>query len=55
MAGRGTDIKLDEEAKKAGGLAVLGLGRHESRRVDNQLRDAQDVKETPDIQSFSYL
>ena len=37
MAGRGTDIKLDEEAKKAGGLKVIGTQRHESRRIDNQL------------------
>ena len=38
MAGRGTDIKLDEEAKAAGGLKILGTERHESRRIDNQLR-----------------
>ena len=38
MAGRGTDIKLDEEAKAAGGLYVIGTERHESRRIDNQLR-----------------
>ncbi len=38
MAGRGTDIKLDEEAKAAGGLKVIGTERHESRRIDNQLR-----------------
>lgn len=38
MAGRGTDIKLDEEAKKAGGLKIIGTERHESRRIDNQLR-----------------
>ena len=38
MAGRGTDIKLDEEAKAAGGLKVVGTERHESRRIDNQLR-----------------
>ena len=38
MAGRGTDIKLDEKAKKAGGLKVIGTERHESRRIDNQLR-----------------
>lgn len=37
MAGRGTDIKLDEEARKAGGLYVIGTQRHESRRIDNQL------------------
>ena len=38
MAGRGTDIKLDEEARKLGGLKVIGTERHESRRIDNQLR-----------------
>ncbi|HKM04326.1 MAG TPA: preprotein translocase subunit SecA [Lachnospiraceae bacterium] len=38
MAGRGTDIKLDEEAKRAGGLKIIGTERHESRRIDNQLR-----------------
>ena len=38
MAGRGTDIKLDEEAKAAGGLKIIGTDRHESRRIDNQLR-----------------
>ena len=38
MAGRGTDIKLDDEAKAAGGLKVIGTQRHESRRIDNQLK-----------------
>ena len=38
MAGRGTDIKLDPEAKAAGGLKIIGTERHESRRIDNQLR-----------------
>ena len=38
MAGRGTDIKLSDEVKKAGGLAIIGTERHESRRVDRQLR-----------------
>ena len=38
MAGRGTDIKLSNEVKKAGGLAIIGTERHESRRVDRQLR-----------------
>ena len=38
MAGRGTDIKLDEEARAAGGLHIVGTERHESRRIDNQLR-----------------
>ena len=38
MAGRGPDIKLDDEAKAAGGLKIIGTERHESRRIDNQLR-----------------
>ena len=38
MAGRGTDIKLDDEAKDLGGLKIIGTERHESRRIDNQLR-----------------
>ena len=38
MAGRGTDIKLDDKARAAGGLKVIGTERHESRRIDNQLR-----------------
>ena len=38
MAGRGTDIKLDDEARAAGGLRIIGTERHESRRIDNQLR-----------------
>ena len=38
MAGRGTDIKLDEESRKLGGLKIIGTERHESRRIDNQLR-----------------
>ena len=38
MAGRGTDIKLTEEVKEAGGLAIVGTERHDSRRVDRQLR-----------------
>ena len=38
MAGRGTDIKLDDDAKAAGGLKIIGTERHESSRIDNQLR-----------------
>ncbi len=38
MAGRGTDIKLDEKSREAGGLMIIGTERHESRRIDNQLR-----------------
>ncbi len=38
MAGRGTDIKLDDAAREAGGLKIIGTERHESRRIDNELR-----------------
>ena len=38
MAGRGTDIKLDEKSREAGGLVIIGTERHEARRIDNQLR-----------------
>ncbi len=38
MAGRGTDIKLDESSRELGGLKIIGTERHESRRIDNQLR-----------------
>ena len=38
IAGRGTDIKLSEKVKEAGGLAIIGTERHDSRRVDRQLR-----------------
>ena len=38
MAGRGTDIKLDDESRQAGGLKIIGTERHEARRIDNQLR-----------------
>ena len=38
MAGRGTDIKLDEKSREAGGLMIIGTERHEARRIDNQLR-----------------
>ncbi len=55
MAGRGTDIKLTEEAGKAGGLMIIGTERHESRRIDNQLRDVLDVKETLVNQDSLYL
>ena len=43
MAGRGTDIKLTPEVKAAGGLAIIGTERHESRRVDRQLRGGRQV------------
>ena len=44
MAGRGTDIKLSDEVKAAGGLAIIGTERHESRRVDRQLRGRSGVR-----------
>lgn len=46
MAGRGTDIKLSPEVKEAGGLAIIGTERHESRRVDRQLRGRAGRQET---------
>ena len=52
MAGRGTDIKLDEEVKKLGGLCVLGTERHESRRIDNQLRGRSGRQGDPGYSRF---
>jgi len=52
MAGRGTDIKLDEEAKKAGGLRIIGTERHESRRIDNQLRGRSGRQGDPGESQF---
>ena len=52
MAGRGTDIKLDEEAKKAGGLLIIGTERHESRRIDNQLRGRSGRQGDPGESKF---
>nr|WP_115095990.1 preprotein translocase subunit SecA [Listeria fleischmannii] len=52
MAGRGTDIKLDEETVAAGGLAVIGTERHESRRIDNQLRGRSGRQGDPGITQF---
>ena len=52
MAGRGTDIKLDEEAKKAGGLRIVGTERHESRRIDNQLRGRSGRQGDPGESQF---
>lgn len=52
MAGRGTDIKLDEEAKAAGGLKIIGTERHESRRIDNQLRGRSGRQGDPGISRF---
>ena len=52
MAGRGTDIKLDEEARKAGGLKIIGTERHESRRIDNQLRGRSGRQGDPGESKF---
>jgi len=52
MAGRGTDIKLDEEARAAGGLKIIGTERHESRRIDNQLRGRSGRQGDPGISRF---
>ncbi|PIV90360.1 preprotein translocase subunit SecA [Candidatus Gracilibacteria bacterium CG17_big_fil_post_rev_8_21_14_2_50_48_13] len=52
MAGRGTDIKIDEEAKKAGGLCIIGTERHESRRIDNQLRGRSGRQGDPGESQF---
>lgn len=52
MAGRGTDIKLDEEAKQAGGLKIIGSERHESRRIDNQLRGRSGRQGDPGESKF---
>ena len=52
MAGRGTDIKLDEESRALGGLAVLGSERHESRRIDNQLRGRSGRQGDPGFSRF---
>lgn len=52
MAGRGTDIKLDEETKKLGGLAVIGTDKHESRRVDNQLKGRSGRQGDPGYSKF---
>ena len=52
MAGRGTDIKLGEGVIEAGGLAVLGTERHESRRIDNQLRGRSGRQGDPGVTQF---
>ena len=52
MAGRGTDIKLDEEARAAGGLKIIGTERHESRRIDNQLRGRSGRQGDPGESQF---
>ncbi len=52
MAGRGTDIKISEEVKKAGGLAIIGTERHDSRRVDRQLRGRAGRQGDPGTSQF---
>ncbi|MFJ7676705.1 preprotein translocase subunit SecA [Peribacillus sp. NPDC097264] len=52
MAGRGTDIKLGEGVKDVGGLAVIGTERHESRRIDNQLRGRSGRQGDPGVTQF---
>ena len=52
MAGRGTDIKLDAKAKEAGGLMIIGTERHESRRIDNQLRGRAGRQGDPGVSKF---
>ena len=52
MAGRGTDIKLDDEARAAGGLKIIGPERHESRRIDNQLRGRSGRQGDPGESQF---
>ncbi len=52
MAGRGTDIKIDDEVRALGGLAVLGSERHESRRIDNQLRGRAGRQGDPGMSLF---
>ena len=52
MAGRGTDIKLTAETKKAGGLFIIGTERHESRRIDNQLRGRSGRQGDPGKSKF---
>ena len=52
MAGRGTDIKLTPEAKEAGGLAIIGTERHDSRRVDRQLRGRSGRQGDPGSSQF---
>ncbi len=52
MAGRGTDIKLDEKAKEAGGLAIIGSERHEARRIDEQLRGRAGRQGDPGSSQF---
>jgi preprotein translocase subunit SecA len=52
MAGRGTDIKINDEVKALGGLCVFGTERHESRRIDNQLRGRSGRQGDPGYSRF---
>ena len=52
MAGRGVDIKIDEEVKKLGGLYIIGTERHENRRIDNQLRGRAGRQGDPGLSQF---
>ncbi|MCR4590962.1 MAG: preprotein translocase subunit SecA [Lachnospiraceae bacterium] len=52
MAGRGTDIKLDDESRAAGGLMIIGTERHEARRIDNQLRGRSGRQGDPGVSRF---
>ena len=52
MAGRGTDIKLDDKTREAGGLMIIGTERHESRRIDNQLRGRAGRQGDPGVSKF---
>ena len=54
MAGRGTDIKLSEEVKNAGELAIIGTERHDSRRVDRQLRGRSEDRD-PEVTIFCFF
>ena len=53
MAGRGTDIKLGDGVKELGGLKVIGTERHESRRIDNQLRGSSGRQGDPGVSTFN--
>jgi preprotein translocase subunit SecA len=54
MAGRGTDIKLSAEVKAAGGLAIVGTERHDSRRVDRQLRGRAGRQGDQEVHNFMF-
>ena len=52
MAGRGVDIKIDDEIRELGGLYIIGTERHESRRIDNQLRGRAGRQGNPGVSQF---